>query len=198
MSITEVGQKALTCMKSMKLRGFFGRVLTPVDIRRSTLDETEHGLLRHLVEQAGQHDGPIIEIGTLIGATTTRMALWKSRPQRIITVDNYHRNPWGLPTELHQALAAQVLFLPTETRQVEQLRMDKAEFYRTYDDQAPALVFLDAVHTYQETKADIQWARCVDASIVCGHDYCERFPGVVQAVDEFGGPAQLRGSLWVL
>jgi hypothetical protein len=198
MSITEVGQKALTRMKSMKLRGFVGRVLTPVDLRRSTLDETEHGLLRHLVEQAGQHDGPIIEIGTLIGATTTRMALWKSPPQRIITVDNYDRNPWGLPTELHQALAAQVLFLPIETRQVERLRMDKAEFYRTYDDRAPALVFLDAVHTYQETKADIQWARCVAASIVCGHDYCERFPGVVQAVDEFGGPAQLRGSLWVL
>jgi hypothetical protein len=60
------------------------------------------------------------------------------------------------------------------------------------------LVFLDAVHTYDETKEDIQWARRVGASVVCGHDYCERFPGVIHAVNEFGHPSQLRGSLWVL
>jgi hypothetical protein len=54
------------------------------------------------------------------------------------------------------------------------------------------------VHTYEETKVDIQWARSVRASIICGHDYSERFPGVIRAVDEFGGPSQLRGSLWAL
>jgi hypothetical protein len=176
----------------------FRRIVTPLDVRRSTLNESEHGLLRELVEQAAEHDGPVIEIGTLIGATTTRMALWKSARQRIITVDSYRRNPWGLSPELHYALAAQVLFFLVETGQVEQVRMDKGEFYRTYDGPAPALVLLDAVHTYEETKVDIQWARSVRASIICGHDYSERFPGVIQAVDEFGHPTQLRGSLWAL
>lgn len=76
--------------------------------------------------------------------------------------------------------------------------MDKSEFYRIYNGAAPALVLLDAVHTYEETKVDIQWARSVRASIICGHDYSERFPGVIRAVDEFGRPAQLRGSLWAL
>ena len=176
----------------------FRRLVTPLDVRRSTLNELEHGLLRELVEQAAQRDGPIIEIGTLIGATTTRMALWKSARQRIITVDSYRRNPWGLPPELHYALTAQVLFFLVETGQVEQVRMDKGEFYRTYDGPAPALVLLDAVHTYEETRVDIQWARNVHASIICGHDYSERFPGVIQAVAEFGRPAQLRGTLWAL
>jgi hypothetical protein len=176
----------------------FRRLITPLDVRRSTLNETEHGLLRELVEQSAQHGGPIIEIGTLIGATTTRMALWKSAGQRIITVDSYRRNPWGLSPELHYALTAQVLFFVVQTGQAEQVQMDKSEFYRIYNGAAPALVLLDAVHTYEETKVDIQWARSVRASIICGHDYSERFPGVIRAVDEFGRPAQLRGSLWAL
>ncbi len=178
--------------------GAFLRAVRPIDVRQSTLDEAERSLLCQLVEQAGHHDGPIIEIGTLLGLTTTRIALWKSARQRIITVDNYRRNPWRLPPELHHALAAEVLFGLVETGHVEQVRMDKSDFYRAYDGPAPALVFLDAVHTYEETKVDIQWARRVGASIICGHDYCERFPGVIQAVDEFGHPAQLRGSLWSL
>jgi predicted O-methyltransferase YrrM len=172
--------------------------LIPVDVGQATLDESEQNLLRDLVGQASQHRGPIVEIGTLIGATTTRMALWKSPQQRIITVDNYCWNPWRLPPELHYALAAQVLFSVVASGQVEQVRMDKCEFFRTYRGPAPALVFLDAWHTYEETKIDIEWARGMGASIVCGHDYCQQFPGVIQVVDEFGGPAQLRGSVWSL
>ena len=126
------------------------------------------------------------------------LALWKSARQRIITVDNYRQNPWRLPPEQHYALAAQVLFCLVQRGEVEQVRMDKSEFYRVYDGPAPALVFIDAVHTYEHTKADVQWARRVGASIICGHDYCERFPGVMQAVDESGRLAQLRGSLWSL
>src|SRR5262249_29492041 len=179
-------------------RSALRRAVAPLDVRQSTLNEDEQSLLRQLVDQASHHHGPIIEIGTLIGVTTSRMALWKSTRQRIITVDNYRRNPWQLPPDLHYALTAQVLFCLVETRQVEQVRMDKSEFYRTYDGPAPALVFLDAVHSYEETKLDIQWARRVRASIICGHDYCKRFPGAIQAVDEFGRPAQLRGSLWSL
>jgi predicted O-methyltransferase YrrM len=178
--------------------GGFLRAVKPVDVQQSTLNEFEQSLLRRLVEQAGHHDGPIIEIGTLIGATTTRMALWKSARQRIITVDNYRRNPWRLSPEHHHALAAQVLFSLVQAGEVEQVRMDKSEFYRSYDGPAPALVFLDAVHTYEETRLDIAWARRAGAAIICGHDYCARFPGVMRAVDEAGPMAQLRGSLWSL
>ena len=117
--------------------GAFLRAVRPIDVRQSTLDEAERSLLCQLVEQAGHHDGPIIEIGTLLGLTTTRIALWKSARQRIITVDNYRRNPWRLPPELHHALAAEVLFGLVETGHVEQVRMDKSDFYRAYDGPAP-------------------------------------------------------------
>jgi hypothetical protein len=178
--------------------GGFLRAVKPVNVQQSTLNMVERSLLRQLVAQASRHDGPIIEIGTLIGATTTRLALWKSAPQQIITVDNYRCNPWRLSPEQHHALTAQVLFCLVEMGEVVQVQMDKNEFYRSYDGPAPALAFLDAVHTYEDTKVDIQWARRIGAAIVCGHDYCERFPGVMRAVDEVGPVAQLRGSLWSL
>jgi predicted O-methyltransferase YrrM len=169
-----------------------------VDVRVGSLSVAEQRFLNDLVRESAVHPGPIIEIGTLIGATTSRMALCKSPSQCILTVDNYCWNPWRLPPDLHHALAAQVLFYLVESSQVEQVRMDKREFFRRYDGPAPALVFLDAWHTYEETKADIEWARGVGAAIVCGHDYSAQFPGVQRAVDEFGGPARQVDSLWRL
>jgi len=49
------------------------------------------------------------------------------------------------------------------------------------------LVFIDADHSYEATKADlVAWAPKVKASgILSGHDYNSDFPGVVRAVREF-------------
>jgi hypothetical protein len=76
--------------------------------------------------------------------------------------------------------------------------MDKNDFYAAYEGPPPAMVFLDAWHDYDQTKIDIEWARRAGAKIISGHDYCEEFPGVKQAVDEFGGPRELAASVWLL
>jgi hypothetical protein len=76
--------------------------------------------------------------------------------------------------------------------------MDKDRFYEQYRGPAPSLVFLDAIHDYPETKKDIEWAKSVHAEVITGHDYCDYFPGVIQAVDEFGGPKRLCESIWCL
>lgn len=165
---------------------------------QASLTQEELLLLRSLVEQSNRSAGPIIEIGTLLGLTTARMALWKAPGKRIITVDNYCWNPWGLSPEAQQALAGHVLYYLVQSGHVEQVAMGKEEFYRSYAGPAPALVFLDAVHQYLSTRADIAWARRVKAEIICGHDYAEKFPGVVRAVDEAGGPRRRAGTLWVL
>ena len=41
-------------------------------------------------------------------------------------------------------------------------------------------------------------ARSAGAQIISGHDYSAEFPGVIEVVDEAGGPAQLVGSVWRL
>jgi hypothetical protein len=168
------------------------------DFRYGTVFEEEYNLLRELVREAGRYEGPIIEIGTLLGGTTSRLALWARQGQKVITVDNFSWNPWGLTAEQHKSLASQVLYYLTQTGQVELVCQEKGRFYRTYNGRPPALVFLDANHQYDHTKTDIQWALKVDARIISGHDYCDHWPGVIQVVEEYGGTERLRGSVWVL
>jgi hypothetical protein len=172
--------------------------LAQFDPQNCTVEPEGLKLLQNLVREAAQYPGPIIEIGTLLGITATHMALAKSPRQRIITVDNYCWNPWGLPPDAHHGLTQQMLLFLVETGQVEQIRMDKGAFFASYQGPSPSLVFLDAWHTYEETKKDIEWAIRAGAKLIAGHDYCAQFPGVQQIVDECGGPRDLAGSVWVL
>jgi len=162
------------------------------------VNDEELFLLSELVRESNAYPGPIIEIGTLFGFSTLQMCLWKHPGKLVITVDNYSWNPWFLSPEAHFGLTRRILRHLIIASEVELIRMDKAEFYRSYAGENPALVFLDAVHTYEETIADIKWARQVGAKIISGHDYSSEFPGVQRAVDESGGPKRLRGTLWSL
>jgi hypothetical protein len=166
--------------------------------QQATVEAEGIPLIQRAVRESRRHPGPIIEIGTLLGITTTNMALVKAPEQKIITVDVYCWNPWGLTPDVHAALTGQLLHYLVETGHVERLRIDKNEFYRTYQGPAPAMVFLDAWHDYEETKKDIEWAQRVGARIISGHDYCDEFAGVKQIVDEVGGPRELAGTVWVL
>lgn len=165
---------------------------------QATLSAEEMALLAELVRESRPHGGPIVEIGTLMGITTTTIALFKGPDQRVITVDNYGWNPWGMTPAAHAALAAHMLRYLVETGHVERVTMDKNEFFRTYSGPAPSLAFLDAIHDYEETKKDILWAREAGAAVISGHDYKDEFPGVIEVVHEFGGPRLLAGSVWVL
>lgn len=165
---------------------------------QATVEAEGLPLIERLVVESRKYRGPIVEIGTLIGLTTTRIALAKAPTQKLITVDAYCWNPWGLSPDTHEALTSQMLHYLVETGHVERLRIDKNEFYQTYRGPAPAMTFLDAWHDYEETKKDIEWAKRIGANIICGHDYCDEFPGVKQIVDEMGGPRELAGTVWVL
>jgi predicted O-methyltransferase YrrM len=142
--------------------------------------------------------GPIVEVGTLFGWSTRVMALFKSPERELITVDNFAWNPCGLSEEAHHRAAASALAECCRDFGVRMIREDKAVFFAQWGGPPPALVFLDAIHSYEETAGDILWARRARAGLVCVHDYAKGFPGVIRAVDEAGGAARLVGSLAVL
>jgi hypothetical protein len=154
--------------------------------------------LAELVRRSRNFPGPIIEIGTLFGRTATHIALHKAPEQKIITVDTYTWNGWGLSRESHFQLTSGVLHYLVQTGHVIQLRQNKNEFYDAYDGPPPSLVFLDAIHTYEQTKIDIEWAKSVGAAMITGHDYSKKFPGVQQIVHEHGGPKEVGGTVFLL
>ena len=163
-----------------------------------SVQSDELPLLRRLVEQANARPGPIIEIGTLFGMTTLHFMRWKTPEKRILTVDNYCWNPCGFTPAEHLALTSAVLTMPCELGEIQLVRQSKDEFYRDYRGQTPALVFLDADHTYAATRDDLEWARGTGCELICGHDYAVEFPGVTRAVDEAGGTLDRCGTVWQL
>ena len=61
------------------------------------------------------------------------------------------------------------------------------------------LVFIDANHSYEAVKADIQaWRpQITGGGIICGHDYTDSWPGVKKAVDELLPGATITGkTIW--
>jgi len=146
-----------------------------------------------------ERSGPIIEIGTLFGKSTIVIATSKIADHELITIDNYSWNPLGLPSNIHLQVTSHFLSYAIDKLNVKVLNIDKEKFYTQYSGKAPSLVFLDAIHTYNETKKDILWAKNMKAKLICGHDYSkEKHPEVVIAVNEFGGPQKLVETLWVL
>ena len=159
--------------------------------------DSELAFLKELVEESNALPGPIIEIGTLFGHSARKMARWKSPEKKLITVDDYSWNPYSLDSDSHFKLTRHILSPLIKNSNVIQINMHKNEFYKTYSGETPAMVFLDAIHTYEETKADIDWAIRIGARMICGHDY-SKDPTVRVAVDESGGLAKLHGSVWRL
>ncbi len=169
-----------------------------LDLSVGTLSGEELDLLRRLVGRAQQIEGPIVEIGTLAGATALDVCSVKALDKELICVDNFAWNPWGLTPQEHRALTRHSLNAAKERMSVTLIESDKEDFYNGWQQGAPSLVLLDAIHTYEHTSRDIRWARKVNSAIICGHDYSDEFPGVMRAVDEAGGPSEVVGTVWVL
>ena len=141
---------------------------------------------------------PIIEIGTLFGRSTRIIAENMRKKQELLTVDMFCWNPCGMTKEEHEYITKISLADTIEKLNVKIVVVDKKKFYEEYKGANPEMVFLDADHSYEATKEDIDWALSVGADVICGHDYSDNLPGVVKAVNESGGIEKLVDTLWVL
>jgi predicted O-methyltransferase YrrM len=166
-------------------------------VDQGTTTDEERAFLSEIIRESAAEEGPIIEIGLLFGFTTTEMALIKDPDRPLVAVDSFTWNPWGLSPSEHRKLADRVLRVPREHLNVRVIASDKESYYKRYDDGPPCMVFLDAIHTYEETKNDIDWALRVGCHYIAGHDYSNDFPGVIQAVNDYGQP-EVRGTVWLL
>lgn len=161
------------------------------------LTDEEEAALQALVAEEAARPGPVIEFGTLFGLTTRLLAAAAGPAQRVLTVDNFCWNPFGLPPALHEAFARKVLRSELESGRVEFVVAPSEVFRASYAGPAPALVFLDADHSYAAVRDEIAWAKSVGAAVIAGHDYGNPRFGVTRAVDEaFSQQVTVRGMLW--
>lgn len=68
-------------------------------------------------------------------------------------------------------------------------RLTSSQGAKLHEDESLDMVFIDANHSYEEVKKDIElWLpKIKKGGILAGHDYSLRFGGVIRAVDELLG-----------
>lgn len=162
-------------------------------------EEEEKGLAELVLEHRELGGGPIVEFGTLFGVTTLLLASLKAGGQKVITVDNFCWNPFGLRPEQHKAFTLRFLRYGIASGDIELAALDSVMFRKRYVGGVPQMVFLDASHTYEAVRDEIAWARKIGVKVISGHDYGNAKFGVTKAVDEaFPDGVSVRGSVWFI
>lgn len=149
------------------------------------------GLISWLPER-----GTFVEFGTLFGFTAKAIAAAKPK-LKVVAVDNFSWNPFGLPPRLHEAFTRRILSNEISAGRVEIINAT-SEVFRANCKVAPDAVFFDALHQYEPVKAEIQWAKSAGVKIITGHDYGNpsKVFGVTQAVDEEFRSVDVVGMVW--
>lgn len=155
-------------------------------------DEELRGLITWLPEK-----GVFVEFGTLFGLTAKAVAA--AKPElKIIAVDDFSWNPFGLSPALHEAFTRRILVNEIASGRVT-IYKGTSESFRASCLQIPDAVFFDAQHQYEPVKKEIVWAKNAGVKIITGHDYGNFSPafGVTRAVDEaFPEGVALAGMCW--
>ena len=140
--------------------------------------------------------GTFVEFGTLFGLTAKAVAAAKPN-LKIVAVDNFCWNPFGLPPKLHEDFTRKILANEIAAGQVTLANATSEEFRRGCK-AAPDAVFFDAQHQYEPVKDEIVWAKRMGVKCICGHDYGNPSPifGVTQAVNEEFKDVEVEGMCW--
>lgn len=162
-----------------------------------SISDEDRVAIKENTEIAANFTGPIIEIGALFGFTTQFIASHKKNDQKLIAVELFEWNPFMLSYIDHKLFTNRVLYYCIQHCNTSIFEGSNKSFYDKYSGETPSMVFIDAEHTYEGVKIDIEWAKKMRIPIISGHDYYPSHPGVMRAVDEaFGGKIKVKGSVW--
>lgn len=136
----------------------------------------------------------VVEVGTLFGLTARELASTVVGG-RVIAVDNFSWNPFGLPSEIHEAFTRRIL----RGSRAELINCSSSD-WRKQVTGCIDMIFFDASHRYEDVKAECLWAKERGIPNICGHDYGNPNPrfGVTRAVNEVFGAENIEvvGMCW--
>ena len=136
----------------------------------------------------------VVEVGTLFGLTARELSCWVAGG-RVIAVDNFSWNPFGIPSKVHETFTRRIL----HGSGVELVNCSSEDWRKQVKGNID-MVFFDASHRYEDVKAECEWAKASGIKIISGHDYGNPNPrfGVTRAVDEAFGKDNIEvvGMCW--
>ena len=131
-----------------------------------------------------------VEIGTLFVFTAKAVA--QGTPAKVIAVDIYCWNPFGLTSEEHERFTRKVV----DGCGVQLVKQDSLAYLKSAD-LGDALVFLDGDHGYPAVKAELELLKAKGVRFIAGHDFGNPRFGVTKAVKEtVGEPDEVVGMCW--
>lgn len=164
---------------------------TSLDALGGLTEEEMRAVCKWATESPGM---TVVEVGTLFGLTARELARQISGG-RVIAVDNFSWNPFGLPSKVHEAFTRRIL----RGTKVELVNCS-SEDWRKQVNGPIDMIFFDASHRYEDVKAECEWAKAAGIKMICGHDYGNPNPrfGVTRAVDEVFGKdnVEVVGMCW--
>ena len=127
--------------------------------------------------------GRMAEVGVYLGKSLFFLAVEIANSQKNITIEAIDRFAWP-----HDGFD-RIVKLRTQhgLGHIINLRAnDSTRAAYSYPDECFDFVFIDADHTYEAVKADINawWPKIKTGGVIAGHDWGEEYPGVEKAVIE--------------
>lgn len=70
---------------------------------------------------------------------------------------------------------------------IEVIKNDSLSFLKSMPNNSFDFIYIDTIHSYEQTIIELEEAyRTIkNSGLICGHDYCLQFSGVIRAVTEF-------------
>ncbi|NLX55062.1 MAG: class I SAM-dependent methyltransferase [Planctomycetaceae bacterium] len=172
-----------------------GRVVTAVGHKSSTEDlNALTEIVAWVAESRPQKHLRIVEVGSWVGESALSLhAGLGPAGGTIWCVDTWEGTPTDTTGEWAAAYGYENLFQVFKDnigdlldRDIKVMRGKSVACARSMQPQDVDILFLDAGHTYEELTSDLEaWLPHVAADgILCGHDFCDSFPGVMRAVTE--------------
>lgn len=157
--------------------------------------------LTWLYETAKRHY-LIGEVGSWKGRSTHALATGMGEKGKIIAIDTWEGSDFVKDDTNWLAKQEDIFAVFKENiKSFKNIDIEKGKspfVSNKFVDKAFDVVFIDAGHTYEDVKADIEAWLPKAKMVLCGHDYLpDVWMGVIQAVDEkFGKPDGVAGSIW--
>lgn len=160
-------------------------------------------MINYIDQISPTKDMKIIEVGCWTGCGSE---IFAKRFKSVVCIDKWQQNGGDHLTRKYLMSNVELMFdeRAEKYKNIFKSKMSSLEAAKVYSDMTnevlPEVVYIDAMHDYENVIKDLIAWKDIPSKFICGHDYERRFIGVVKAVREvFGKPqAVFKDSSWAI